>query len=158
VQAQPQIVTRGQDHVHVRRQVRQQPGELGQCLGRGQLVQIVDHQRDAAASLGELRQHPVNHRWCIEVGCRSRRFRAAACAGGLTDRSEQGQPELLGVLLVAWHLQHGEPLWLPRTAGPRAQQRRLPAAGRSRDDRHLPRRGAIQGSDQITPIDQPGSR
>ena len=75
----------------------------------------------------------------------------------MTDRVEQGQPELLGVLLVALHLQHGEPARLPRTAGPGAQQRRLPAAGRSRDDRHLPRRRAIQGSDKITPVDQPGS-
>src|SRR6185437_14570512 len=58
---------------------------------------------------------------------------------------------------VALHLQHGEPARLPRTAGPRAQQARLPAAGRSRDDRHLPRRRAIQGSDKITPVDQPGS-
>ena len=46
MQAQPQIVTRGQDHVHVQRKVRQQPGELGERLPRGQLVQIVDHQRE----------------------------------------------------------------------------------------------------------------
>jgi len=50
-----------------------------------------------------------------------------------------------------------EPARLPRTAGPGAQQRRLPAAGRRGDDRHLPRRRAIQGSDKITPVDQPGS-
>ena len=79
------------------------------------------------------------------------------CTGGVTDRVEQGQPELLGVLLVALHLHDGEPARLARTAGPGAQQRRLPAAGRSRDDRHLPRRRAIQGSDKITPVDQPGS-
>jgi hypothetical protein len=46
---------------------------------------------------------------------------------------------------------------LPRAAGPRAQQARLPAASRRRDDRHLPRRRAIQGSDKIIPADQPGS-
>ena len=51
----------------------------------------------------------------------------------------------------------GELARLPRTAGPGAQQRRLPAAGRSRDDRHLPRRRVIQGSDKITPVDQPGN-
>jgi hypothetical protein len=56
-------------------------------------------------------------------------------------------------LLIALHLQHGEPVPLTRTAGPRAQQRRLPAAGRSRDDRHLLRRRAIQGSEKITPVD-----
>ena len=54
VQAQPQIVARGQYRVHVQRKVRQQPGELSECLWRGQLVQIIYHQRDAAASIGEL--------------------------------------------------------------------------------------------------------
>ena len=77
--------------------------------------------------------------------------------GSVTDRVEQGQPELLGVLLVALHLHDGEPVRLTRPVGPGAQQRRLPAAGRSRDDRHLPRRRAIQGSEKITPVDQPGS-
>ena len=75
----------------------------------------------------------------------------------MTNRAEQGKPELLSVVLVALHLQHGEPMSLTRTVGPRAQQRRLPTAGGSRDDRHLPRRGAIQGSKKITPVDQPGS-
>ena len=76
----------------------------------------------------------------------------------MTYRVEQGEPELLGVLLVALYLQHGEPARLPGTAGPGAQQRRLPAARLRRDDRHLPRYRAIQGSDQVTPVDQPGSR
>jgi hypothetical protein len=47
----------------------------------------------------------------------------------------EGRPELLGVLLAALHLHEG-----PGAAGPvgrpGAQQRRLPAAGRSGDDRH----------------------
>jgi hypothetical protein len=101
-----------------------------------QLVQIINHQRDAAASIGELRQRPVDHRRCVEVGCCCWRFRAAVCTGGVTDRVEQGKPELLGVALVALHLHDGQPVRLPRTVGPGAQQRRLPAAGRSRDDRH----------------------
>ncbi len=157
MQAQPHIVTRGQHRVHLRGKVRQQPGELSERLRRGQLVEIINDQRDAATSIGELRQHPVDHRRRIEVGRRGRRFRAAVCTGGMTDRVEQGQPELLGVLLVALHLHDGEPVRLARTAGPGAQQRRLPAAGRSRDDRHLPRRRAIQGSEKITPVDQPES-
>ena len=49
VQAQRQIAAGGQDRVHVRGEVRQQPGELGEGLRRGQLVQIVDDQDDAAA-------------------------------------------------------------------------------------------------------------
>jgi hypothetical protein len=60
-------------------------------------------------------------------------------------------------LLVALHLHDGEPVRLTRTVGPSAQQACLPAAGRSRDDRHLPRRRAIQSGEKITPVDQPGS-
>jgi hypothetical protein len=157
MQPQPHIVTRGQYRVHPRGKVCQQPGQLSECFWRRQLVEILNNQRDAATSVGELRQYPVDHRRCVEVGCRCWPFRAAAGAGDVTDRAEQGQPELLGVLLVALHLHHGELARLPRTLGPGAQQRRLPAAGRSRDDRHLPCRRAIQGSDKITPVDQPGS-
>ena len=155
--AQPQIVTRGQHRVHLRGKVDQQPGELSECLRRIEFVEIIDNQRDVATSIGELRQHPVDHRRCIEVGCRCRRFRAAGWGAGLTDRVEQGKPELLGVVLVALHLHDGELVRLPRTVGPRAQQTCLPAAGRSRDDCHSPRRRAIQGSYKITPVNQPGS-
>jgi hypothetical protein len=137
MQAQPDIVTRGQYRVHLRRKAGQQPGQLRDRLRRGQLVQIINHQRDAPGSIGELRQHPVDHRRRVEVRCRCWRFRLAGRGRSVTDRVEQGQPELLGVLLVALHLQRGEPAWLLRTAGPGAQQRRLPAAGRRRDDRHL---------------------
>ena len=40
---------------HVRGKVRQQPGELRECLWRIQLVEVINNQRDAAASIGELR-------------------------------------------------------------------------------------------------------
>ena len=66
-------------------------------------------------------------------------------------------PHQLGVVLVTLHLQYGELARLPRTASPGAQQRRLPAAGRSRDDRHFLRRRAIQSGEKITPVDQPAS-
>ena len=92
----------------------------------------------------------------LKSGVAAGGFRAAGGAGGVADRAEQGQPELLSVALVALHLHDGEPVRLTRTVGPRAQQRRLPAAGRSRDDRHLPRRRAIQSGEKITPVDQPG--
>jgi hypothetical protein len=74
----------------------------------------------------------------------------------MTDRVEHGKPEKLGVLLVALHLYHGKPVPLTRTVCPGTQQRRLPAASRSRDDRHLPRRRAIQSGEKISPVDQPG--
>jgi hypothetical protein len=75
----------------------------------------------------------------------------------MTDCAEQGKPELLSVVLVALHLQHGEPMRLTRTVRPRAQQGGLPTACGSRDDRHLPHHGAIQGSKKVNPVDQPGS-
>ena len=143
--------------MHVGGKVRQQTREQGEGLLRVQLVEVVDDHHEGAVMVGELRQHPVDHRPPVELRRRCWRFRLAGCAGGMTDRVEQGKPELLGVVLVALHLQHGEPMRLTRTVGPRAQQRRLPAAGGSRDDRHLPRRRAIQGSKKITPVDQPGS-
>ena len=158
MQPQPQIVARGQDRVHVRRKVHQQPAQLSERLRRTQLVQIIDNQRDAAAGVGELRQHPVDHRRRVEVGRRRLRFRTAAAAEACRTASSSASQKLLGVLLVALHPQHGEPVPLPRTVGPGAQQRRLPAAGRSRDDRHLACRRAVQGSEKITPVDQPGSR
>ena len=157
MQPQRHIVACGQDRVHVRGKAGQQPGELSGGLWRVQLVEIINNQRDAAVSVGELREYPVDHRQCVEVGCRCWRFRTAGRGRSVTDRVEQGQPELLSVLLAALHLHEGEPARLTRSAGPGAQQRRLPAAGRSRDDRHLARRRAIQGSDKITPVDQLGS-
>ena len=120
VQAQPHIVTRGHYRVHVRGKVGQQPGELSGGFWRGQLVEIIHNQRDAAVSVGELREHPVDHRRCVEVRRPCRRFRAAVCTGGVTDRAEQGQPELLGVVLAALHLHEGEPARLP---GRQAQTR-----------------------------------
>jgi len=108
-------------------------------------------------SFGELRQHPVDHRRRVEVRRRCWRFRAAGRGRSVPDRVEQAQPELLGVVLAALHLHQREPARRPRPAGPGAQQRRLPAASRSRDDRHHARRRAIQGSNKITPVDQPGS-
>jgi len=38
------------------------------------------------------------------------------------DRIEQGQPELLGIVLVTLHLHESEPVRLARPAGPGAQQ------------------------------------
>src|SRR5580704_12017812 len=157
MQPQPQIVTGGQHRVHLRGEVHQQPGELRERLWRIQLIQIIKNQRDAATSIGELRQHPIDHCRRIEIRGRCWRFRTAGGGGSVTDRVEQGKPELLGVVLIALHMEFGEPVPPPRTVCPRAQQTCLPAASRSRDDRDLPRRRAFQGNYKITPVDQPGS-
>jgi hypothetical protein len=156
VRPQPQIPARGEHRVHVGRKAGQQPGELSQGLRRVQLVQIIDDHNDAALMVCELREHPVDYRALLELGCRCWRLRPAGCAAGVTDRVEQGKPEKLGVLLVALYLDHGNPVPLARSISLGAQRRRLPAASRRRDDRHLPRHRAIQGGEKITPVDQPG--
>ena len=122
-------------------------------------MQVVNHQRDVDASIGELRQHPVNHRLGVEVRRRGRRFRTAGGAQGLPDRAEQGEPESLSVRPVALHLDDSEPVPLPRPVGPGAQERRLAAPGRRRDDRDLARRRTIESGEKVNPVDQPrGSR
>ncbi len=158
MQAQPQIATGGQDRVCARGKVRQQAGELTERVRQGQFVQIINDHREVARSIDQLREHPVDHRRFVEVGCRRGRFRATGCPNGLADRPEQVKPEQLRVALVASELHDGEPVRLTRPLRPGAQQRRLPAAGRSRDDRHLLRRRAIQHGEKITPVDQPGAR
>jgi hypothetical protein len=157
VQPQPHVVARGQYRVRLRGKAGQQAGQLSGRVWRRQLVEVIDNQRHAAAGVRELRQHPVDHRLRVEVRCRGWEGRATVRAGDVADRVEQGQPELLGVLLVALHPQQGELARLALTSDPGAQQRRLPAASRRRDDRHLPRRRAIQRRDKIAPVDQPGS-
>jgi hypothetical protein len=142
--------------MHVGRKVRQQAGELREGLRAVQLVQIVDHQRDVAARIGELREYPVDHRLPIEVRRRCWQFRMAGGADRLADCGEQGKPELLAVLLVASHRHDGEAMRPARTVCPGAQQRSLPAARRGGDDRDLPRRRAIKSSEKITPVDQSG--
>jgi len=46
---------------------------------------------------------------------------------------------------------------LTRAVRPGAQQWRLPAASRSRDDRDLLGRRAVKSREKITPLDQPSS-
>jgi hypothetical protein len=122
MQAQPKVAAGGQHRVRGGGKVRQQVGELTERVRRVQLVQIINDQRDVARSIGELCQHPVDHRAPVEVGCRCGRFRAAGCAGGLADRAEQSKLEYLRVALVASYLDHGKPARLPRTGCPGAQQ------------------------------------
>ena len=81
MQAQPQVATRGQDRMRIWGKAGQQPGELGKSLRRIQLVQIINHQCDAVGGIGEFREHSVDHRLPIEVGCRCWRFHAAGCPG-----------------------------------------------------------------------------
>jgi hypothetical protein len=123
-----------------------------------ELVQVVNHQCEIGAGIGELRQHSVNHRLGVENWRRGWRFRAAGGARGHTDRAEQGKPESLSILPVPLHLDDGEPVRLPGTVSPGMQERRLAAPGRRRNDRDLARRRAIESGEKVNPVDQPGVR
>jgi hypothetical protein len=158
MQPEPEVTTHRQDRVRTGREVSQHPSELGECLRRLPVVQIIDDQRDAAAGGAEFREHPVDHRPPVEIGRRGERFRLAGDWGGIPHGAEQGKPEELGVVLVAFHLDDGDPVPRAGTTCPDAQPRRLPAPGRSRDGRQLPRRRAIESGEKGVPGDQPGSR
>jgi hypothetical protein len=92
----------------------------------GRESQVRDH-RLRGAMRGD--PHDPAGPWCGLARGRARLQRVQLAVA-------EGQPELLGVVLAALHLHDGEPARLARPGGPGAQQRRLPAAGRSRDDRH----------------------
>ncbi len=157
MQPQWQITPRRDYRVGVRRKAGQQAGELGERFRRPQLVQIIDDQEHALVLPGQFGEHPVHHGPPVQAGGAGRRFRAA-CAGGPADLAEQREPELLRVLLIALHLQHRDPVRRSEMRCPGAQQRRLAAPGRRRDDRYLPRGRAVKGSEQPGPADQPGGR
>jgi len=118
VQPQGEITPRRQDRVHVLRELLQQPGQLHQRFWRGQLVEIIDDQEGAVVMRGEFRQDSLADGRFIEVGCRCQLFAFAGRALRLPDRAEDGQPELLGVLLIAPHLDGCQPVWLTRTICP----------------------------------------
>jgi hypothetical protein len=108
--------------------------------------------------VGELRQNPLANGCFIEVGCPRQLFAVAGRARGLPEGAEDGKPELLGVLLIAPHLNDCQPIQLTRTISPRPQQRSLAAAGGRRDQRYLRCCCAIQGRDKVSALNEPRRR
>ena len=149
VQPERQITPRCEDRVHMLGELLQQPGQLRERFRRGQLVQIIDDQEGAIAMLGELRQNSLADGRFIEVRCRCQLLAVAGRARGLPEGAEDGEPELLGVLLIASHLDDGQPVRLARTVCPGPQQRGLAAARGGGDQRYLRCRRAIQGCDEV---------
>lgn len=144
VQPQRQITPGGEDRVHMLGEPLQQPGQLPERFRRGQLVQIIDDQERAIAMPGELGQNSVADGRCIKVGCRGQLVAVAWRTPRHPDGAENGQPELLRVLLIASHRHHGQPERVTRTICPGPQQGGLAAACRARDKRYLRFRRAIQ--------------
>ena len=157
VQPQGEIAPRRQDRVHVLGELLQQPGQLRQRFCRGQLVEIIDDEESAVVMRGEFGQDSLADGRFIEVGCRCQLFAVAGTAGGLPDGAEDGQPELLGVLLIAPHLDDCQPVPLTRTICPGPEQGSLAAARRGGDKCYLRCRRVIEGRKKLSALNQPRS-
>src|SRR5882724_8237576 len=107
--------------------------------------------------LSELRANPVDDRAWVEAGCRCQLLALAGRAVGLPDGAEDGEPELLGILLVALHLDDCPPVRLTRPLRPGPQQRGLAAACGGRDKRYLGFRRPIEGCEKVSALNQPRS-
>ncbi len=81
-------------------------------------MEIIDDQEGAVVMRGEFGQDSLADGRFIEVGCRCQLFAFARRARRLPDRAEDGQPELLGVPLIAPHLDDGQPVRPARTICP----------------------------------------
>ena len=75
-------------------------------------MQIIDDQEGPLAVPGEFGTNPSDDRLLVEVGRRGQLVAVAGRAGGLPDGGENGEPELLGVPLVAPYLDGCQPVWL----------------------------------------------
>ena len=91
-------------------------------------MEIIDDQEGTVVVRGEFRYNSLADGRFIEVGCRGQVFARAGRARPLPDRAEDGQPELLGIPLIAPHLDDCQPVRLARTICPGPQQGSLAAA------------------------------
>jgi hypothetical protein len=119
-------------------------------------VQVIDDQDEAIAGLLEFGQHLVHHGATARAGCHRRQLRtafASACRG--PDLAQHGEPEELHIVLARPHGHEGDTAILTWLVRPRAQQRRLPGAGRRRDNRDPLLSCPVQGGHQVMTADQP---
>jgi hypothetical protein len=119
-------------------------------------LQVVDDQDEAITGLLKLGQHLVHQGAAACAGCHRRQLRTAV-AGTFRgpDRAQHGEPEKLHIMLARPYGQESDTAILTRPARPRSQQRRLPGAGRRRDNRDLLLGCPAQGGNQIMPENQP---
>jgi hypothetical protein len=89
-------------------EVREEAFELGERAGGTQLVEIVDDQHHGSGLLRELGEDRVDERAAVDSGDRGPRPGLRRRVERLADRIQQGEPELLRVLLVARHGHGGD--------------------------------------------------
>jgi hypothetical protein len=117
-------------------------------------VQVIDDQDEGVAGLLELGQYLVHHGATARAGRHRRQLRTAfACRG--PDRAQHGEPEQLHIALARPYGHEGDTAIATRLVRPPAQQRRLPGAGRRRDNRDPLLGRQVQGSHQVMTADQP---
>ena len=87
--------------------------ELGAGVSGAQLVEIVDHQHNDSGRFGQFRYDRVDHHIAVEIG---RSGLPSGISAGIRspDRLQDGEPELLRILLVAGHRHEGDPAILAR--------------------------------------------
>src|SRR5258706_7149986 len=96
---------------------------------------------------------PIDHGRTVEVRRGGRWFRANRCGRELAYSGEQGEPEELGVVLVALHVDSRDPVLLGTSARPGLQQRCLSAAGGRGDNGDSARDCAVQRALKIVSVD-----
>ena len=112
------IAARRQHDVRRFRQRAEQMLELGAGVSGTQLVEIVDHQHDDSGRFGQFRYDRVDNHVAVKIG---RGGLPSGISDGVRspDRLQDGEPELLRILLVAGHRHVGDPAVLARSVGPR---------------------------------------
>jgi hypothetical protein len=155
MQAEMGIVARREHDVERRRQAGQQQLELGERVGRAQLVQVVDHEHDALVKRGQIGDQALDHRAAVELrrGCGLLDRRVAVHCG--PQRLDHRAPEALCVFLSTLDRSPGDaPSKLPMV-DPGGQQQRLPAARRRRDNRDAARDRPVEDLEEPLAGHQP---
>ena len=118
VQSDRRIAARRQHHTRRFRKNAEQVLELGEGVSGTQLVEIVYDQHHDSGRFGQFRYDRVDHHIAVKIG-RSRLPSGISNGVRLADRVQDGEPELLSILLVAGHRHQGDSAILARSVRPR---------------------------------------
>ena len=119
---------------------------------RAELVEVVDHERGRLFERLEVRQELLHHRRPAEAGGGVDPLHDPARLG---ESPDQGQPEPLGVVLVALDRQPGDAVFKARRLDPRSGEHGLAAAGRGADERDAARSVRGEPLDEGVPTHEP---
>jgi hypothetical protein len=115
-------------------EAREHPLELSQNLCGPELVQVVDHQHNGLSPAAKAGEHPIDQVVGVEPSGAAGLL-APLAGRRLAERVEHRAPEQLLPSPLVLHRHERDVMFT--AARPGAQQRRLSAPGRRRDDRDL---------------------